>query len=142
MPTHPNFSYLTLFLNPQSSIHHPPSLSFFFFFFFILLLLLLRPGALETCGGLAACRVSPVLSLLRDDLSHSLLWIGQGGRGEVACEVMTEAMAVVRCLWDAPFRKHLKVQFEALFVGVFLRCVLLLLLSLFLCRLFYGFPSS
>ena len=45
-------------------------------------------------------------------------------------------------LSDAPFRKHLKVQFEALFVGVFLRCVLLLLLSLFLCRLFYGFPSS
>ena len=28
---------------------------------------------------------------------------------------------MVRCLWDAPFRRHLKVQFEALFVGVFLR---------------------
>ena len=25
MPTHPNFSYLTLFLNPQSSILNPPS---------------------------------------------------------------------------------------------------------------------
>ena len=52
-----------------------------------LLCLRLVRGALETCGGEAACRIRPLLSLVRDDLSHSLLWIGQGGRGEVGWSV-------------------------------------------------------
>jgi hypothetical protein len=79
-------------------------------------------AALDACGGggLAAC--APLRALVRDDLCANLLWLARGGQPRaVSAATVAESLAVVRCLWGRPLRGFLKVQFEALFLGVFLR---------------------
>lgn len=78
-------------------------------------------AALHECGGDAVAACPPLLSLLRDDACHALLWIGQGGQRDVSLETLATAMGLVRLLWGPSFRRSLKIQFEALLLGVFLR---------------------
>ena len=82
MPTHPNFSYLTLFLNSQSSILNPPSTIPIILLLLLLLLLFhltititttRRPGDVWRAGGVprqsravaAARRPEPLAALDR-----------------------------------------------------------------------------
>ena len=73
--------------------------------------------------GSGAMTESPAIqALIRDDLCAALLWMGQGGQPHlVSPPTLVEALAVVRLLWGRPLRVFLKVQLEALLLGVFLR---------------------
>ena len=73
-------------------------------------------------GSSAITECPAIQALIRDDLCAALLWMGQGGQPHlVSPPTLVEALAVVRLLWGKPLRVFLKVQLEALFLGVFLR---------------------
>lgn len=68
-------------------------------------------------GGPFLTHCLPIVALVHDDLTRALLLMTQGG---LAPEVLSEALGVVTSLWQN-FRTVMKIQFEALFNGTFLR---------------------
>jgi len=69
-------------------------------------------------AGPTLVQCSSLLGMVRDDLCHALLRMARTPGGLLEC--LSESLGVMRCLWGIA-RKHLKMQFQALFNGIFLR---------------------